>query len=394
VPTESLAATKFRAAASVTDARVRVLHLHSGNMYGGVETFLVTLANLRRLCPKMEADFGLCFEGRLSSELLAAGVTVHMLGRVRISQPWTTWRARRRVRELIRRERYDAVICHQHWPLVVFGPLIKSVGKKVIFWAHNYHLGENWLERMAQRVRPDLAISDSSFVAHSMSDIYPGVAGRVIYYPVALVDAPDAPSWRAAVRAEQGIPGDTAVIIQVSRFEPWKGQLLHLRALAQLRSRNWVCWMVGGPQNAWNQRHYDEVRKAAKEMGIADRVRFLGQRADVPQLLAAADIFCQPNEGPEPFGIVFVEALWAGRPVVTTAMGGPLEIVTDSCGLLVPPNDPSTLAEQLERLIQSPELRSRLGAAGPARARELCDPAAQMEGLHRLIRQTIEGRLS
>ena len=133
MPTECLAATKFRAAASVTDGRVRVLHLHSGNMYGGVETFLVTLANLRRLCPKMEADFGLCFEGRLSSELLAAGVTVHMLGRVRISQPWTTWRARRRVRELIRRERYDAVICHQHWPLVVFGPLIKSASKQVIF---------------------------------------------------------------------------------------------------------------------------------------------------------------------------------------------------------------------------------------------------------------------
>src|SRR5580698_3727045 len=91
---------------------VRILHLHSGNLYGGVETLLVTLANLRHLCPSMEPHFALCFDGRLNREISSSGVPVHMLGRVRISRPWSGWRARRRLREILRRERFDAVVCH------------------------------------------------------------------------------------------------------------------------------------------------------------------------------------------------------------------------------------------------------------------------------------------
>ena len=61
---------------------------------------------------------------------------------------------------------------------------------------------------------------------------------------------------------------------------------------------------------------------------------------DVPRLLAAADIHCQPNISPEPFGIAFIEALAAGLPVVTSAIGGAIEIVDDTCGRLVPASDP------------------------------------------------------
>jgi glycosyltransferase involved in cell wall biosynthesis len=375
-----------KTAAPKSADRVRVLHLHTGNLYGGVETLLVTLANLRHLCPAMESHFALCFEGRLRRELISAGVAVHGLGRVRISQPWTVWRARRRLRDLLRRERYDAVVCHQHWPLVVFGRTARAAGQKVVFWAHNYHSGRNWLERMAQRISPDLIIADSRWVGGSMSHLYPGVAAPVVYYPVALVEAPDTLERRAAARREQGVDDDTVVIIQVSRFEPWKGHLLHLNALSRLKSRNWMLWIAGGPQNPANQRLYDEVRSTAERLGLQDRVRFLGQRSDVAQLLAGADIFCQPNQGPEPFGIVFVEALWAGLPVVTTAMGGALEIVNESCGLLAECDNPDSLAAALDRLIQSPELRSQLGKAGPARARHLCDPAAQMHVLEDLVR--------
>ena len=345
-------------------APARVLHLHGGNLYGGVETLLATLANLRQLCPGMEPHFALCFEGRISQELTSSNVPVHSSGQVRISRPWTVWRARRRLRELLRREHYDAVICHQHWPLVVFGRAAMAAGQKVIFWAHNHHLGRNWLERMAERIKPDLVITDSSYVGGTMSHLYPGVPAPVVYYPLALVEAPDARRWRAAMRRQMGVDDDTAVIIQVSRCEIRKGHPLHLNALSKLKSRNWVCWIVGGPQNAAEQKYFDEVRSTAERLGLRDRVHFLGQRADVPQLLAGADIFCQPNQGPEPFGIVFVEALWAGLPVVTTAMGGAVEIVNESCGLLAEPENPDHLAAVLDRLIQSPELRSQLGQAG------------------------------
>jgi len=366
---------------------MRILHLHAGNLYGGVETLLVTLAKLRHLCPAMDPHFALCFEGRLSQELASAGVPVHLLGRVRISQPWTAWRARRRLRELLRREHYDAVICHMPWPLVVFGRTARAEGQKLAFWAHSAHSGESRLERMARRITPDLAIANSGFVGASLANLYPDLPAPVMHYPVALVESSDTAQRRTAARRELGVDDDTVVIIQVSRFEAWKGHLLHLDALSRLKSRNWVCWMVGGPQNPADQRQYDQVRAAADRLGIADRVRFLGQRSDVPQLLAGADIFCQPNEGPEPFGIVFVEALWAARPVVTTAMGGALEILDESCGVLAEPDSPASLARALDRLIESPELRSRLGKAGPARARHLCDPATQMNVLEELVRE-------
>ena len=80
--------------------QTRVLHINSGNLYGGVESILVTLARLRNLCPALKPEYALCQEGRLSRELRDAGVTVHMLGNVRISRPWTIWRARRRAQSL------------------------------------------------------------------------------------------------------------------------------------------------------------------------------------------------------------------------------------------------------------------------------------------------------
>ncbi len=367
---------------------VRVLHLHAGNLYGGVETLLHTLARLRHLSPGMEPHFGLCFPGRLSAELEATGAPVHFLGKVRISRPWTVWRARRRLRELLRSEQYDAVICHMPWPLVVFGETVLSTGKKLIFWAHSCHDGRSRLERMARRITPDLAIANSRFVGATVANLYPRVQAPVMFYPVALGDAPDASQWRAAARHAQGVADDQVVIIQVSRYEAWKGHLLHLHALAKLSSRNWICWMVGGPQTPVEHAQFEEAQRLTGQLGLNDRVRFLGQRSDVPQLLAGADIFCQPNQGPEPFGIVFVEALWAGLPVVTTAMGGALEILDESCGLLADPGNPDSLARALDSLIGSPGLRSRFGQGGPARARSLCDPATQMHVLADLIRQT------
>src|SRR5262249_41027519 len=125
-----------------------------------------------------------------------------------------------------------------------------------------------------------------------------------------------------------------------------------------------------------------------RELGIAERVRFLGQRTDVPHLLAAADLHCQPNTGPEPFGIAFVEALYAGLPVVTTALGGALEIVDESCGILVPPDDGAALQGVLRGLPADPERRRALGQGGPARAMTLCDPAQAMQRLQNFLRST------
>jgi glycosyltransferase involved in cell wall biosynthesis len=190
---------------------------------------------------------------------------------------------------------------------------------------------------------------------------------------------------RARLRESLGTAPESIVILQASRLERWKGHALLLSALARLKDDpRWTCWLAGGPQRPAEAIYFAELRELAGEFGIAGRVRFLGERADVPGLLATADIHCQPNTGPEPFGLAFVEALGAGRPVVATALGGALEIIDETCGLLVAP-DALPLAEGLRRLIQDAELRVRLGSAGPARARALCDPARQIGRLYELL---------
>src|SRR5688572_22783452 len=106
--------------------RVRVLHVYAGNLYGGIETYLVTLAKFRAQCPEMEPEFALCFRGRLWDELKTAGAVVHDLGPVRFSRPWTLLRARRRLRQVLRSKYYGAAVTHACWPHAAFAPVVRS----------------------------------------------------------------------------------------------------------------------------------------------------------------------------------------------------------------------------------------------------------------------------
>jgi glycosyltransferase involved in cell wall biosynthesis len=105
----------------------------------------------------------------------------------------------------------------------------------------------------------------------------------------------------------------------------------------------------------------------------------------VPAVLAAADIFCQPNTSPEPFGLAMVEALRAGLPVVTSGIGGACEIVDGSCGVLTPPRDAAALSAALGRLITDDHFRARLGVHARLRPYEICDPTRQMRRIHELL---------
>ena len=364
---------------------LRVLHVYSGNLYGGVETLLSTLARYRSACPDMESHFALSFEGRLSGELRKAAAPVTVLGEVRISRPHTVLRARRALRKLLTAQKFDVAVCHSTWPQAVFGPVLRRAGVPFAFYMHNWTEGRDWLERIAKRVVPNLVIVNSRYTAQSAPNMYRGVPVEVFYSPHIDSGAVSG-TRRGDIRAPLDSPGDAVVIIQVSRLEPWKGHRLHLEALGQLRHvPGWICWQVGGAQRPHELEHLAAMRLLAEKMGIASRVRFLGQRADVPALLSAADIHCQPNLAPESFGSTFIEAMFAGLPVVTTALGGPNEIVDESCGVRVPPGDARALAEALSGLIQDPARRERLGAAARRRATALCDLATQMAAFRDLL---------
>ena len=125
-----------------------------------------------------------------------------------------------------------------------------------------------------------------------------------------------------------------------------------------------------------------KLRAAATRARLSDRIRWIGQRNDVTQLLCAADVLCQANLAPEPFGIAFIEAMAAGLPVVTVASGGALEIVDDTCGVLTPLDDPQALATALRRVMHDTGLRRRWSQNAPVRAQSLCDPARQLARLH------------
>jgi glycosyltransferase involved in cell wall biosynthesis len=362
---------------------MRVLHVYSGNLFGGIEAMLLAIARQLHDGVGLESEYALCFDGRLSRELIAAGARVHSLAEVRVSRPQTVRRARRALRALLASGRFDRVICHASWSHAIFGGLVRRTGFPLVVWAHDVLEGKHWTERWARRTPPDLAVCNSAFTAASVDAIHSGVPLVVVHPPVDTVATRLSAVERATVRAELDTAADASVVVQASRMESWKGHTVLLEALARLRHRDrWVCWLIGGAQRPHELSYLEALRARARDLQIADRVRFGGQRDDVPRLLAAADVHCQPNSSPEPFGVAFVEALAAGLPVVTSAIGGALEIVDASCGVLVPPSNPSALATALQQLLADAPLRARLAAGGPARARALSDPAAQLARLH------------
>jgi len=364
---------------------MRVLHVTSGNLYGGVETFLTTLAREATLVPDMRSEFALCWEGRLSTELSQFGTEPHVLGHVRISRPHTVVRARHALRELLAREPFDVVVCHQPWPCVVFGSVVRAAGLPLVLWVHMAVEGKHWLERLARRARPDLAICSSRFTAQCASRWLSQAQIEHVYCPVSRPDVAGCDT-RAALRQRLDTPPRDVVIIQVSRLEAFKGQRELLHALAKIKDQQgWTCWLVGGPQRPSETVYLRQLQAIACAHGIDDRVRFLGERSDVPALLNAADVYCQPNWMPEAFGLSLVEALHAGLPVVTSGIGGACEIVNGLCGVLTPPGDATALSAALARLIADDHFRAQLGAHARLRPYEICDPTRQMRRIHELL---------
>jgi glycosyltransferase involved in cell wall biosynthesis len=348
---------------------VRVLHAHSGNLMGGVERMLQTLAPATAGRSPVESVFALAFGGPVEEMLVAAGAEVHRLAPATTRRPDRVWLARRRLRRLLEGSRFDAMAVHSSWSQALFGPAAIAAAVPLVRWMHAPGPGPWWSERWAARAPASLIVCNSDYTRRQSEPLI-GAARAVVQYPPATWPAVGSP--RESTRRRLGAAPDAVVVLMAARLESWKGHELLLDALAGVDDPRWTAWIAGGPQRPAEAAYLGRLQREAQRLEISNRVVFLGERRDVGDLLAAADIYCQPNVGAEPFGLSFVEALAAGLPVVSTRLGALPEIVDSSCGVLVPPQA-SALASALSALVEDESLRARLGAAARTRAARFCD---------------------
>lgn len=179
------------------------------------------------------------------------------------------------------------------------------------------------------------------------------------------------------VRAELGLAPDARLLTVVAQITPWKGQDAAIRTLAGLRGHGHDAHLalVGSAKFVDKATRYDNeaylqgLSTLANDLGVSAQVSFLGEREDVPAIMAAADLLLMPS-WQEPFGRSLIEAMAVGTPVVATDVGGTGEIVTDGVdGMLLPPDDPERWTATVHALFEDPERLRELGARGHERAR-------------------------
>lgn len=240
----------------------------------------------------------------------------------------------------------------------------------------------------------DRILASSADVARSLATL--GLESTVQVVPLAV----DIEAFRRRadgasgdVREDLGISGETLLAIMVGHIRPWKGQHLALDAVAALpdRLRRRMTLLLVGDVSDRDDGYGEWVIRRARDEDLRGSVRYLGRREDVPRLLDAADLAIHASSEPEPFGLVVVEAMSLGKPIIAADHGGPSEIVTEGTGRLVDPTDTEAFAQTLRDLLENPEERRRLGAAARRRA-EVFDIRRYVSTMENLYERILDAR--
>jgi glycosyltransferase involved in cell wall biosynthesis len=225
----------------------------------------------------------------------------------------------------------------------------------------------------------DVVVANSQYTADWLHASAPGASVRVVHNGVDLARFDPGRIDRQAARAALGAAGESALLLGVvAQLSPWKGQATAIEALGLLRSEgvNAHLLLIGSPKfrdratRFGNEAYVQGLRELVGALRLEDRVSWLGEREDVPELIGALDVLLAPSLQ-EPFGRTLIEAMALGVPVIATDVGGPPEIVRDGReGLLVPPARASAWAAAIGTLARDPQLRAHMGAAGRRRVEE------------------------
>ncbi|MEN8170425.1 MAG: glycosyltransferase family 4 protein [Pseudomonadota bacterium] len=282
--------------------------------------------------------------------------------------------AARRLARIIDQEQVDIV--HMHWAkdlnLAVLAkqfakrPIKLIYTRQMMITRSKHDLFHRWLYRHVDRI---LTITDE--LRELMVKFLPMPAENIerLYYGV---DAPPEMSTeqRTYLRKKYGFSEDDFVIFMVGRIEECKGQHLLIEAMERLHQQGIVvCALFVGP--AMDDGYLQGLKDRVQNSALAGTVKFAGPHKSPSHMAASFEVALLATEC-ETFGLVLIEAMRAGIPVIGTAACGVLEIIDEAQnGLLFPPNDSQALAGAIRRLYEDPGLRQRLAKAGADKADEM-----------------------
>jgi len=321
----------------------------------------------------------------------AAGVPVVIVPMRRGIHPWTDWRAYVRLLGLVRHSQYDVVHAHSSKAGVVGRLSARRAGVPAVVYTPNafaflgapnrslhwlYCSSERWLgQRVTDAV---ICVSQSERRLADQQAISP--SDRLVLIENAIDASPFDPAIDPArAKSALGLDADRPVVGYVGRLARQKGIGCLIEAarkvVAVVETAQFV--LVG-------EGELDRVvRQMVSKYGLADHVMLAGHRMDIPQVLAALDLFVLPSlyEG---LPYTLMEAMAAGRAVIATDVGGNHDLVRHGeTGILVPPNNGAVLADAVVRLLTASDERNRLGEAALAAARARPTP-------EEMTRQVIE----
>jgi len=291
--------------------------------------------------------------------------------RAGLALPRYWWRLRAALRG-----RVDVVHVNDQRGILLAGPAARLARVPVIWHVHG--------------VRPPRALNALGRVLASRTVALTAADARLLATPLRR-DAPDvvANAPDAAYFAVERLPVSSPVIVTVGRLSPVKGIDTLLRAVAELRAQrpDVTLEVLGGEQPGYDD-HAGLLLELRASLGLDDAVTFAGHVDDTRPALARAAVYAQPARW-EGVPLAVLEAMAAGVPVVATDVGGVRDVITpDVTGLLVAPDDPTSLARALARVLEGPELAARLGAAGREQARRRLSDAsgpARMAEIYRAV---------
>jgi glycosyltransferase involved in cell wall biosynthesis len=342
---------------------VNITHLVENLNRGGLERVVIDLVR-EQVAEGHRVDVICLFEeGQLAPELDVPIYAARKGGGFDVG-------AIRRVRARLK-DRGSAVL-HTHNAMAHYYGMLAAIGLPIACRINTRHnmsgLGggsrRDWLYRRSLMLT-DAVVSVSAAAHADLVASRLMREGRAIAVPNGIPIRGFLPLSRdshARLAAEIGVAPETRIVGAVGRLHPAKDHRNLLRAfrlVADARS-DVVLVIVGGGSLR------EELEAFAAEQGVADRVRFLGDRSDVRELLRGFDLLAVSSRT-EGYSVVLVEASAVGLPIVATRVGGNAEIVRDGVsGLVVPPSDPAALAAGMRALLDDPARASSMGEAARA----------------------------